>query len=54
MECYKKMAYDKKFKERVLKYLEEGHTQEETAKTFRIGTTTIKGWKKQYKETGDL
>lgn len=45
------MAYDKKFKIRVLEYLSEGHTQRETAETFRIGTTTIKEWKKQ-KEAG--
>lgn len=48
------MAYDKKFKKRVLEYIEEGHTQKETAELFGIGTTTIKEWKKQYKETREL
>jgi len=41
------MSYEKSFKERVLTYLAEGHTQAETAKTFGIGTTTIKEWKRR-------
>jgi len=41
------MAYEKKYKERVLAYLEAGHTQAETAAIFGVGTTTIKGWKKR-------
>ena len=46
------MAYDKKFKEQVLKHLSCGHTQEATSKLFGIGTTTIKEWKKR-SETGE-
>jgi transposase len=46
------MAYDIKFKKRVLEYLAEGHSQEATAKVFGIGTTTIKAWKKENATTG--
>ena len=35
------MAYEKKYKERVLAYIESGHTQEETAKLFGVGTATL-------------
>jgi len=48
------MAYSIDFRERVLEYLAEGHTQEEASKVFKIGTTTIKGWKKLLAETGGL
>ena len=48
------MAYDKKFKRRAIEYMEEGNTQEATAKIFGIGTTTLKEWKKQHKTTGDF
>ena len=41
------MGYDKRYKERVLSYLEAGHTQAETSAIFGVGTTTIKGWKKR-------
>lgn len=41
------MAYDKKFKERVLAHLAKGNTQESTAKLFGIGTTTLKEWKRR-------
>jgi len=41
------MAYDKRFKERVLEHLSKGKTQEATAKLFGIGTTTLKEWKRR-------
>ncbi len=41
------MAYDKKFRQRVLAHLEAGHTQQATATVFGIGTATIKEWKKR-------
>ena len=41
------MAYDKKFKEKVLSHMATGHTQEATAKLFGIGTATIKEWRKR-------
>ena len=48
------MAYDEKYRKRVMEYLNEGHTQEETSKVFKVGTATIKGWKKLYEQTGSL
>ena len=48
------MSYDKKYRERAVSYRMEGHTIEETSKTFKIGTTTLKKWEKEYKATGDL
>ena len=37
-----------------MEYLEEGHTQAEAQKVFKVGSTTIKGWKKLRLETGSL
>jgi transposase len=48
------MAYSIDFRERVLGYLTEGHTQAEASKVFKVGTTAIKGWKKLLVETGGL
>ena len=41
------MAYDTKFKKRVIEHLSKGNTQESTAQLFGIGTTSIKEWKKR-------
>ena len=46
------MAYDKKYRTRVVEYILEGHTQEETAKVFKVGTTSIKRWIAVYEATG--
>jgi len=48
------MAYDKKYRTIVLRYIDEGHTLEEAQEIFGVGTTTIKRWRKLRKETGDL
>jgi putative transposase len=48
------MAYSIDLRERVMAYLQEGHTQEETSIIFKVGTTTIKGWLKLVWETGSL
>ncbi|MCL2853886.1 MAG: IS630 transposase-related protein [Defluviitaleaceae bacterium] len=48
------MAYDKKYRENVLRYIDEGHTLEEAKKVFQVGTTAIKRWRKLRKETGSL
>lgn len=48
------MAYDKKYKERVLEYLKEGHTHREAAKVFKISTYTIWNWKQRLSKTGSL
>lgn len=48
------MAYSEDLRRKVIEYLEDGNTLESTHKVFKIGLTTIKEWKKQYKETGSL
>ena len=48
------MAYNAKFREKVLKYITKGHTIQEAHEVFEVGTTTIKEWKKLQKETGKL
>jgi len=46
------MAYDKKYRTRVVEYLLEGHTQAETSKVFKVGTTSIKRWVAAYAVSG--
>ena len=48
------MAYSEDLRKEVIGYLEEGNTLETAKAVFKIGLTTIKRWKKQYKETGSL
>ena len=48
------MAYSKDLRERVIAYLKEGHTQEETRIIYKVGTTTIKNWVALLSETGSL
>ena len=48
------MAYDRKYKERVLEYLSEGHTQRETSRVFRVSTHTIWKWQQLLINTGSL
>ena len=48
------MAYDRKFREKVLKYISKGHTVQEAHAVFEAGTTTIHAWKKLQLETGSL
>ena len=48
------MSYSVDYRKRVLEYLEEGHTQAEAKKVFKVGITTIKEWKKQLAERGTL
>jgi transposase len=43
-----------KFREKVMEFMQKGHSIKETHEIFGIGTTTIKGWKKLLKETGSL
>jgi len=46
------MAYEKQFRQRVLSYMAEGHTQRATAELFGISTTTLKTWRRLIK-TGE-
>jgi len=48
------MSYSKDLRERVLAYKEEGDTIKETSEVFKVGTTTIKAWKKLLSERGNL
>lgn len=48
------MSYPVKYRERTVAYRQEGHTLEETSKTFAVSISTIRAWEKQIKETGNL
>jgi transposase len=48
------MSYNNKFRERAVEYRLEGHTIAATGDIFKIGTTTLKKWVKDYKKTEDL
>ena len=48
------MAYDKKFRERVLQFIDKGHSIRETARVFGIGISTIMDWRKLRSQTGEL
>lgn len=48
------MIYDTQYKQRVIDFLKEGHTQKEASLIFKVGTTTIKRWLKQWKTYGNL
>ena len=48
------MAYSIDLRSRVIDFIDEGHTQEETSKVFKVGTTTIKRWLSLVSETGSL
>jgi len=48
------MAYSEDLRKRVVEYLEEGHTLENTKKVFKVGITTIRRWKEQLVELGNL
>ncbi|MDR1159938.1 MAG: transposase, partial [Syntrophomonadaceae bacterium] len=48
------MSYDRKYKERVLEYLKDGHTQRVTAALFKISTNSIWKWQQALATTGSL
>jgi len=50
----KDMAYSIDYRRRVIEYLKEGHSKEETSMIFKVGTTTIKNWLSLLSETGSL
>ena len=54
-KCYNKdMSYDIKYRQRVINYLSEGHTEKETAEIFKVSTSTIWKWKSKLNESGTL
>ena len=48
------MAYETKYRQRTIEYRQEGHTLEETSKTFKVSISTIREWEAQLKEKGHL
>jgi len=48
------MSYGIKYRRRAIEYWDEGHTKEETAAVFGIGTSTLQTWKSKLKKTGTL
>jgi transposase len=48
------MAYDKKYRERVLSLVDAGKSQKEVREMFGLGANTITKWKKLRSETGGL
>ena len=48
------MSYEIKYRQRVIDYMSEGHTEKETAETFKVSKATLWKWKSQLKETGTL
>ena len=48
------MAYDKKYKQRVLAYHEEGNSIRKTSKLFAISPNTLNTWLKQYRTQGEF
>ena len=48
------MSYDIEIRRRAIEYWNDGHSKEETAAVFQVGTTTLQRWKSQLNETGTL
>ena len=48
------MAFSLDLRERVISYIQAGHNQSDTSKTFNLGIGTILNWIKLYQETGSL
>jgi len=46
--------YSENFRKSTIEYREEGHTLEETNKTFKVSIKTIRTWEKKLKEEGTL
>jgi transposase len=49
-----RMAYDKRFKARVIEYKDAGHTFKEVAEAFGVDPKRYYCWKKQLEESGSL
>ncbi|MDR0517311.1 MAG: transposase [Fibromonadaceae bacterium] len=44
------MAYDRQYRARVIEYLLEGHTYDETSGIFKVGKTSIERWLSSYRK----
>jgi len=48
------MAYSIDLRSRVIDFINQGNTQEEASRIFKVGTATIKRWVSLLSETGSL
>jgi len=48
------ISYDIKYRQRVIDYMSEGHTEKEAAEVFKVSTFTLWKWKSKLNETGNL
>jgi putative transposase len=48
------MAYDTKFREKVLNFITKGNSIQKAHEVFEVGTTAIREWKKLNPETAKL
>ena len=48
------MSYSKDLREKVLKHIDLGATIEAASKLFLVGTSSIKRWKRNQRETGSV
>jgi len=48
------MGYSEDLRQRVVAYLEEGHTLGKTQKVFNVGISSMRRWRKQQAELGHL
>ncbi|MDR2505408.1 MAG: transposase [Oscillospiraceae bacterium] len=48
------MAYEVKYRERVIAFMDAGHTRKETKELFNVGYSTLTEWRKLKAETGSL
>jgi transposase len=46
------MSYSTDYRKRVIEYRKEGHTLEETKRTFKVSISTIRSWERLNKEQG--
>lgn len=46
--------YPEEYRKRTIEYRKEGHTLEETHRTFKVSISTIRQWEKQWREKETL
>jgi len=48
------MAYDVRFRESVLTFIDKGHSIREASSVFEVGVSTIMDWRRLRRQTGEL
>jgi transposase len=48
------MAYDEKYRERVLAFIKEGNSRKKAQETFKVSRSAIEDWEKLMSETGSV